>query len=80
MSCDDKLGIKCAYCKSTNNTVADSRPVDYCVIRVRKCFNCGRRFTTREEISDKKRDTVAIKAMPDWARKNCERSKSYGKG
>ena len=61
--------MKCPHCGVDNNDVTDSRLRDGCQIRIRHCFSCGQKFTTREELSTSRRDRVTIKAMPEWAKR-----------
>lgn len=44
--------MKCPYCAHTESKVVDSRPADgfSTIRRRRECLNCGKRFTTYENI------------------------------
>ena len=44
--------MKCCYCGNEENKVTDSRYIDEqnAIRRRRECLNCGRRFTTYEQI------------------------------
>jgi len=44
--------MRCPYCKNNDTKVIDSRAKDNGTIirRRRECIQCGRRFTTREEV------------------------------
>ena len=45
--------MKCPYCGSEHNWVFDTKDTkSYRVIRIRKCFDCLRKFTTLEEVYD----------------------------
>jgi len=47
--------MRCPYCGKDEDKVVDSRPRDdgRAIRRRRSCLECGRRFTTIEEIEDK---------------------------
>ncbi|MFH1783483.1 MAG: transcriptional regulator NrdR [bacterium] len=44
--------MKCPFCKSSDDKVIDSRPLNDSTIirRRRQCFSCGKRFTTYERL------------------------------
>jgi transcriptional repressor NrdR len=46
--------VKCPYCKLDNNRVIDSRASDdaFSIRRRRECLECGRRYTTYENVEE----------------------------
>lgn len=56
--------MKCPYCKSEQIKVIGRRNDPYCPkdikIRYRKCLDCGRRFKTTEEYTDKTKREVEL--------------------
>jgi transcriptional repressor NrdR len=46
--------VKCPYCKLDNNKVIDSRASDdaFSIRRRRECLECGRRYTTYENVEE----------------------------
>lgn len=46
--------MKCPYCHANQDVIVDSRLREHgCLVsRRRKCFACGRRFTTHERIEE----------------------------
>ena len=53
--------MRCPKCKSIEDRVIDSRPVNHCsgIRRRRVCLNCEYRFTTYEQIE--RADLLVIK-------------------
>ena len=55
--------MRCPKCKSIEDRVIDSRPVNHCsgIRRRRVCLNCEYRFTTYEQIE--RADLLVIKRV-----------------
>jgi transcriptional repressor NrdR len=65
--------MRCPYCHSTNNKVIDSRPSREAnaIRRRRECLNCGRRFTTYEQVEE----TMPLIVKKDGRREPYQRTK-----
>lgn len=51
---DTLRGVRCPYCKASDDKVVDSRPSDEdaAIRRRRECLGCGRRYTTYERVEE----------------------------
>jgi hypothetical protein len=47
---DPPVGVRCPSCSCAHAPVYYTREKLGHVVRVRECRNCGRRFTTREQV------------------------------
>ncbi|MBW1991234.1 MAG: transcriptional repressor NrdR [Deltaproteobacteria bacterium] len=65
--------MRCPYCHSSNNKVIDSRPSREAnaIRRRRECQNCGRRFTTYEQVEE----TMPLVVKKDGRREPYQRTK-----
>jgi len=67
--------VRCPFCHSTANKVIDSRPSREAnaIRRRRECLNCGRRFTTYEQVEE----TMPLIVKKDGRREPYQRPKIY---
>ena len=73
----------CPYCGKDNNRVIDTRKYwsnDYTIKRIRVCFDCGRAFTTMEEIYVSGRGMNSKKMNYGYAILNTDRNSKFCKG
>lgn len=68
--------MKCPYCHADDSRVIDSRPIEdgEAIRRRRECVDCGKRFTTFEEVEQ----TAMVVVKRDGRREVFDRNKIMG--